>query len=110
MHKIIPLCVLTFTAIAISTFPYKWSIPRDKGGNDLVLLDIQTAPHPDIGAEYDPATDSIIIPKITILQFGTRDGQTSFFLRGALDAHDAHMLFRTREPVENQLRFDRADN
>lgn len=74
-------------------------------GNYMSLDANHTIPHPEIGGEYDPKTGEIHVPKITLLQVEA-NGKT-FFIRAAETSHDAKMLFRTKEPVEDQLRFDR---
>lgn len=83
-----------------------WTRPEYQLTTDeMILKSFHTIPHPEIGGEYDPKTGEIHVPKITLLQVEA-NGKT-FFIRAAETTHDAQMLFRTKEPVEDQLRFDR---
>lgn len=110
MQALITRYLIAISAISITGIT--WLGLRDisvrDSGSGLILLDIQSIHHPTIGAEWDERTGELHSPKLTLVQIGTRDGKHSFFVRGAIDPHDAEMLVRVKEPdPDTQLRFDR---
>lgn len=110
MHTIrtYSLFLIASLAVLACSIRIRHDGPDKLSGNALVLLDIQSIHHPTIGAEWDERTGELHSPKLTLVQIGTRDGSRSFFVRGAIDPHDAEMLVRVKEPdPDTQLRFDR---
>lgn len=106
-RNLLLVTVVAVCLLAIVTARVRWDLAGRAKDNDLVLLESQTIRHPDIGAEYDPEADIIFVPKMTMLRIGTRDGKQTFYVRAAIDPYDAAMMFRDKEPVERQVRFDR---
>lgn len=106
-RNLLLITIFSVCLLAIVTARIRWDLSGRAKDNDIVFIDAQTIRHPHIGAEYDPETDLIFVPKMTLLQIGTRDGKRTFFVRAAIEPHDALALFRDEEPTDRQVRFDR---
>lgn len=105
-RNLLLITIFAVCVLAIVTVRVRWDLSGRAKDYDLVFIEAQTIRHPDIGAEYDMETDQIFVPKMTLLQIGTRDGKRTFFVRAAIDPRDAVMMFREKEPVDRQVRFD----
>ena len=106
-RNLLLITIFAVCLLAIVTVRVRWDLSGRATDTDLVLFECQTIRHPVVGGEYDPGSGMIFVPKMTLLRIGTRDGKQSFFVRGAVEPHDALMMFRDKEPTDLQVRFDR---